>query len=551
MKVFTWCFLLCLFAQPLLAQESRRVGHTHDILEVKFNADGTKLISYSWGDSWLILWEVKSGRILWQSKTEFIQKGDEYYTLNCFAFSPDETLIVSGSGNGTVQLWDALTGRPLWRSQAHTGNVTAIGFNPDGKTIVSAAAPEESDNEIKILKVEDGSVIKKLPGKPCTVIAMHFSETGQLLKTGTLGGNVSQWSLVSGKQIGTADRTCPPQRPYEWETSFTPDLKTAATRTGEKVVSVKTTETNIIKKKIEADGYRIYSRFSGDGQKLVLSGYAGFSFYNLNTGEMRQLSRSTGTGRAIDLSQDGGLFAEGKGWGNAVIEIIDTQTGKLHILNGKGQRLPPYQPSELENRLNIEKAQRRALLKEELARRNQQAAIDAAKFHAQVYISFEHYGEMTDPGNLRLAEPDVPNKSKVKKAASEANAVWLRLHNDSPLPIKIPTQSMYFPQNPNCFYGYANGKKLLGLCDNREISIWHGLEDKKGKAIPYGFDFGSTSILLPQTSVLFPVPLELLKNGQAIHFRYSFLKETNENKIEEYGEELVLKFRQTDLRPEK
>lgn len=436
MKIFNWCLLLCALAQPLLAQESRPVGHTHDILEVKFNADATKLISYSAGDGWLILWEIKSGRVLWQSKTDSIQKGDEYFTLNCFAFSSDETRIVSGSGNGTVQLWDALTGKLLWRSEAHTDNVTAIGFNPDGKTIVSVASPEGGDNETKILNVEDGSVIKKLQEK-------------------------------------------------------------------------------------------------------------------LTTGEMRQRNQSTGTGKAIDLSQDGILLAEGGRWGNAVIKVTDKQTGKLRILYGKGQRLPLYQPSELENCLNKEKSQRRALLKEEIARRNQQAAIDTAKFNSQVYISFEHYGEMTDPGNLRMAESDAPNKSKIKKAASEANAVWLRLHNDSPLPIKILTQSMYLPQNPKCFYSYANGKKLLGLCDNREISIWHGLEDKKGKAIPYGFDFGSSSILLPHNSALFPMLLELLKNGQAIHFRYAFLKETNENKIEEYGEELTLKFRQADLWPEK
>ena len=422
--------------QPLFAQESRPVGHTHDILEVKFNADATKLISYSWGDGWLILWDVKSGRALWQSKTGFIQKGEEYYTLTCFAFNPDETRIVSGSGNGTVQLWDALTGRPLWRSEAHIDNVTAVGFNPDGKTIVSAATPEAGDNETKILNVEDGSVIKQLQEK-------------------------------------------------------------------------------------------------------------------LTTGERHQPSQSIDTGKAVDLSQDKTLLAEGGRWGNAVIKITDRQTGKSRVLNGKGQRLPPYQPTELENRLNKEKAERQALLKAELAHRNQQAAIDAEKFKSQVYISFEHYGEMTDPGSLRMAESDAPNKSKIKKAVSEANAVWLRLHNDSPLPIKIPTQSMYLPQNPKCFYGYANDKKLLGLCDNREISIWHGLEDKKGKALPYGFDFGSSSILLPHTSALFPVPMELLKNGQAIHFRYAFLKETNENKIAEYGEELGLKFRQTDLRPEK
>ena len=178
--------------------------------------------------------------------------------------------------------------------------------------------------------------------------------------------------------------------------------------------------------------------------------------------------------------------------------------------------------------------------------RDQQAAVDLQKFKQQVFITFDHFGDMTDPGEKRMVESDVPKESKVSKPAEVATAVWLRLHNDSALPIEIPTQSIYLP-NKSCFFEMKSGRKVLGLCDNREISIWHGLEDKKGKQLPYGFDFGSSSTLLPKTSALFAIPRELLKDGKAIRFSFTFQNDTVNNKVDDYGEAILLRFGKKDL----
>ncbi|HLF84232.1 MAG TPA: hypothetical protein VI837_08670, partial [Blastocatellia bacterium] len=192
-----------------------------------------------------------------------------------------------------------------------------------------------------------------------------------------------------------------------------------------------------------------------------------------------------------------------------------------------------------------EKERRQAIISDAERRRERQAAIDTATLKRHVYISFEHYGEMADPGEQRLAESDEPNKSKILRPAAEADAIWLRLHNDSRLPIKIPTQSMYLP-NRNCSYEFSHGYKILGLCPNREISVWFGLEDKNGKPIPYGFDFGSSAILLPKTSVVFGVPRNVLKDNNAINFGFVFQNEIDQNEIEDYGAEIVLRFREAN-----
>src|SRR5262249_55495767 len=162
----------------------------------------------------------------------------------------DQNLIASGSGNGTVQLWDAKTGKFLWRADAHPNSVTAVEFSPDGTTIASAAAPDESASENKNLRGEDGQKIQKIQEGTCLIIAVKFDETGKLHRTGDLEGSASQWQLESGKRTGPAPgSSCRARGPYNWETSFTPDLKIAAKRTGQMEVTLRDSQTNDVIKK--------------------------------------------------------------------------------------------------------------------------------------------------------------------------------------------------------------------------------------------------------------------------------------------------------------
>lgn len=404
--------LLLAFSQavPVQQQLKFQVGHTNDILKVRFSPDDTRLASYSWGDGWLCYWDVRSGQLLWKSKTDFIQKAKERSNLEDFGWNQDQSLIYSKSENSTFQTWDAKTGRILSVSET----------NPD-----------------------EQAFIKK-----------------------------------NKKFLVTAD-------------------------------------------------------------------YLNFYLVNSETNEKSTIKAFSRMHSVYDVANNGQLFAEGGSYGDAVIRITEIHN-PLKFYDLKGGRIPPYMPTELEQKLLAEQNHRRAILDEANRRRDGDAAIDTENFKKQVYISFEHYGNMSDPGQLKMLESDVPNKSKVKTKEADANAIWLRLHNDSALPVKIPTQSMYLP-NPKCFYKFSNGQKILGLCDNKEIAVWFGLEDKKGQQIPYGFDFGSSVVILPKTSALFAVPIDVLGNGKAIRFEFTFQSEAVDGKPAGYGTSKVLRFREADL----
>jgi hypothetical protein len=287
--------------------------------------------------------------------------------------------------------------------------------------------------------------------------------------------------------------------------------------------------------------------FSTTLQKLsVTKDYHNFYLTRSDTQEKVSIPQFSRTGSVYDISHNGRLFAEGGSWGNAVIRITEIGNQKTSY-ELKGGEIPPYVLTEIEKKLLEEKDTRRAKLSEMRSQREKQAAIDTGGFEKQVYITFEHYGDMTDPGELRMLESDEPRLSKASKPAADAKALWVRLHNDSPLPVMIPTQSMYMP-NPKCFYEFPSSRRMIGLCDNKEITVWFGLENKTGKIIPYGFDFGAASMLLPKTSVVFAIPREILRDGDAIRFNFTFQNEGTGGQSADYGKPRILRFRESDAR---
>ncbi len=83
------------------------------------------------------------------SDTNF--QGLEGHTSNVssVSFSPDGTLIASGSSDDTIRLWDASTGEELHSLKGHTLGVNSVSFSPDGTRIASGS----SDDTIRLWDV--------------------------------------------------------------------------------------------------------------------------------------------------------------------------------------------------------------------------------------------------------------------------------------------------------------------------------------------------------------------------------------------------------------
>jgi WD40 repeat protein len=114
------------------------------------------------------------------------------------AFSPDGTVIVTGSYDGTARTWEVATGKPLVTFAGHDGAVYAVAFSPDGTRIATAS----SDETARVWDAASGAAVVTMAGHFEAVQDVAFSPDGtRLATTSTLRALV--WDAVTGQGIAS------------------------------------------------------------------------------------------------------------------------------------------------------------------------------------------------------------------------------------------------------------------------------------------------------------------------------------------------------------
>jgi WD40 repeat protein len=198
----------CCAQEPKERSELKGVGSAVD--SVAISRDGTLLASGG-EDTVIRLWNLKKTQLTDERLNPIpsgILKGHTL-KVNCLAFSPDGSILASGSVDGTMRLWDVKSGQEKARLKAHmigddAYSVSSVAFSSDGKLLASGGY----DLTVKLWDVSTGKQLSTLHAAHA-VNSIAFSGDGKLLASGGMDrmqmGRIKLWNVATGKPVAALE----------------------------------------------------------------------------------------------------------------------------------------------------------------------------------------------------------------------------------------------------------------------------------------------------------------------------------------------------------
>lgn len=170
-----------LIQEPLFTMQ----GHTASVTSVAFTPNGSLLASGS-VDNTLRLWRYKEGLLL---RT---MHGHPFPVL-AIDFSPLGTTLATGSTDGLVRIWEVSSGLLQKSLAGHAGWVPTLDYSPEGNNLASGG----QDFTVRVWRLSDGREIHTVDEGMSDITDLSYSPDGNLLAWTELDGSLRVWQIGS------------------------------------------------------------------------------------------------------------------------------------------------------------------------------------------------------------------------------------------------------------------------------------------------------------------------------------------------------------------
>jgi RNA polymerase sigma factor (sigma-70 family) len=134
--------------------------------------------------------------------------GQRNSPVQSVAFSPDGTLLATGSHEPIIRLWKTTTGTEAPPLKGTERGFWPVVFSPESRSLVAAC---REDNTVRVWELATGRERRRIAGHTRSIQSLAFSPDGQSPVSGSEDTTILVWDLTGqrskGKPVAPASRT--------------------------------------------------------------------------------------------------------------------------------------------------------------------------------------------------------------------------------------------------------------------------------------------------------------------------------------------------------